>query len=263
MHQYPQTKGALFLSTLKPIKGRLTDMAGFIQSVNFLFTGNYYADDGDNSIVAIGFGGTVRTYGGNDTVDTASFYTKVVDTWGNLTLRGLTGGVEVQKSGNGNVYMAVMAINAYVDHWGDLGDVVFYGGALCSTIYRSGYWGSVTFYGVTGLNRIYLNTDHGDIHLGAVGFSNVISRYGRTGNVTALGAGGVNVINMHVDLGDLNVCLFGGANVITRSGRGRSDITVGGMFNQITTGDSDDKVIALGGVNVVRRFEFCANGFRQ
>lgn len=35
----------------------------FWRSVEYFFTGNYSADDGNNNIVAIGFGGQIHAYG--------------------------------------------------------------------------------------------------------------------------------------------------------------------------------------------------------
>ncbi len=44
----------------------------FWRSVEYFFTGNYSADDGNNNIVAIGFGGQIHAYGGDDHVTVGS-----------------------------------------------------------------------------------------------------------------------------------------------------------------------------------------------
>lgn len=73
------------------------------RSFVFLVTGNYWDDDGSNDISAVGFAGTVHAYGGNDRVLTASFYTKIEKSWGDLGVWGLNGGIDIRKSGDGSI----------------------------------------------------------------------------------------------------------------------------------------------------------------
>jgi len=82
------------------------------RSTEFFFTGHYWDDNDGNSITAIGFAGTIHAYGGNDSVTTGSFYTKVEKTWGNLDLWGLNGGIEVRKSGEGHISVHALALSS-------------------------------------------------------------------------------------------------------------------------------------------------------
>ena len=76
------------------------------RSIEYFFTGNYTADDGNNDIDAYGLGGVIHAYGGDDTIRVGSIgatvytgtgndsvyggaaYLKVVDDSGNLTVKG-------------------------------------------------------------------------------------------------------------------------------------------------------------------------------
>ena len=145
------------------------------QSLNFFFTGNYNGNDNDNNITAIGFAGTVRAYGGNDSVTTASFYTKVEDTWGNLDLWGLNGGIDIRKSGEGSIYAHALAVSSQISHWGRTGDVNFYGGALRSDIRRAGESGNANFYGAAASSYIEHKTLKGDTTVnGLLGQSTIV-----------------------------------------------------------------------------------------
>jgi hypothetical protein len=98
------------------------------RSFVFLVTGNYLDDDGSNDISAVGFAGTVHAYGGNDRVLTASFYTKIEKSWGDLGVWGLNGGIDIRKSRDGSITTHALAANSYIDHWGNSGDIKFWGG---------------------------------------------------------------------------------------------------------------------------------------
>jgi hypothetical protein len=74
------------------------------------------------------FAGTVHAYGGNDRVLTASFYTKIEKSWGDLGVWGLNGGIDIRKSGDGSITTHALAANSYIDHWGNSGDITFWGG---------------------------------------------------------------------------------------------------------------------------------------
>lgn len=60
----------------------------FWRSVEYFFTGNYSADDGNNNIVAIGFGGQIHAYGGDDHVTVGSIGATVYTGSGNDTVVG-------------------------------------------------------------------------------------------------------------------------------------------------------------------------------
>ncbi|TYA07964.1 MARTX multifunctional-autoprocessing repeats-in-toxin holotoxin RtxA [Vibrio cholerae] len=177
----------------------------FWRSVEYFFTGNYSADDGNNNIVAIGFGGQIHAYGGddhvtvgsigatvytgsgNDTVVGGSAYLKVEDSTGHLTVKGAAGYADINKSGDGNVSFAGAAGGVSIDHLGNHGDVSYGGAAAYNGISRKGVSGNVTFKGAGGYNSLYSDVAHGDIHFSGGGAYNTIIRKGSGSDFDAQG----------------------------------------------------------------------------
>ncbi|HDY7578372.1 TPA: MARTX multifunctional-autoprocessing repeats-in-toxin holotoxin RtxA [Vibrio vulnificus] len=177
----------------------------FWRSVEYFFTGNYTADDGNNKIVALGFGGVIHAYGGddhvtvgsigakvytgsgNDTVVGGAAYLRVGDTTGNLTVKGAAGYADINKSGDGNVSFAGAAGGVSIDHLGNHGDVNYGGAAAYNGITRKGLSGNITFEGVGGYNSLYSEVLHGDIHFSGGGAYNTITRKGRGSSFDAQG----------------------------------------------------------------------------
>ena len=111
------------------------------RSIEYFFTGNYTADDGNNDINAFGFGGVIRAYGGDDTIKVGSIgatvytgtgndsvyggaaYLKVVDDSGNLTVKGAAGYADISKSESGNIHFAGASGGTNIDHRGREGDI--------------------------------------------------------------------------------------------------------------------------------------------
>ena len=135
----------------------------FWRSVEYFFTGNYDADDGNNKIVAIGFGGeihakggddtitvgsigaTVYTGSGNDTVQGGAAYLKIEDTSGNLSVKGAAGYAEINKREDGNVSFAGLAGGVKIDHSVNHGDVKYAGAAVSNNLNRKRLTGKVKF----------------------------------------------------------------------------------------------------------------------
>ncbi|ELQ2336475.1 MARTX multifunctional-autoprocessing repeats-in-toxin holotoxin RtxA [Vibrio vulnificus] len=175
----------------------------FWRSVEYFFTGNYTADDGNNKIEAIGLGGVIHAYGGddhvtvgsigakvytgsgNDTVVGGAAYLRVEDTTGNLTVKGAAGYADINKSGDGNMSFAGAAGGVSIDHLGNHGDISYGGAAAYNGITRKGLSGNITFKGVGGYNSLYSDVLHGDIHFSGGGAYNTITRKGRGSSIDA------------------------------------------------------------------------------
>lgn len=177
----------------------------FWRSVEYFVTGNYFADDGDNNIKAIGFGGNIYAYGGNDHITVGSIgatvytgsghdtvvggaaYLKVIDTTGNLTVKGGAGYAEIDKNESGNIGFSGVAGGVSITHTGKVGDITYSGGAAYNRIERirqeadiySETRGNIRFEGVGGYNRIYSDVAHGNIHFTGGGAYNEIIRKGK------------------------------------------------------------------------------------
>ncbi|WP_446469572.1 MARTX multifunctional-autoprocessing repeats-in-toxin holotoxin RtxA [Xenorhabdus stockiae] len=168
----------------------------FWRSVEYFFTGNYSADDGDNNIVAIGFGGQIHAYGGddyitlgsigasiytgagNDTVVGGSAYLKINDTSGNLNVKGAVGYAEINKEEEGSISFAGAAGGAVIQHDGRSGNIHYSGVAAYNNLYRRGYSGDITFKGAGGYNHLYSDVVNGNIHFMGAGGYNQITRKG-------------------------------------------------------------------------------------
>lgn len=222
----------------------------FWRSVEYLFTGNYSADDGNN-IVAIGFGGQIHAYGGddhvtvgsigatvytgsgNDTVVGGSAYLKVEDSTGHLTVKGAAGYADINKSGDGNVSFAGAAGGVSIDHLGNHGDVSYGGAAAYNGITRKGLSGNVTFAGAGGYNALWHETNQGNLSFTGAGAGNKLDRtwsnryQGSHGDVTFDGAGAANSISSRVETGNITFRGAGADNHLVRKGK-VDDITLQG-----------------------------------
>ncbi|PHM39494.1 RTX cytotoxin [Xenorhabdus mauleonii] len=168
----------------------------FWRSVEYFFTGNYSADDGDNNIVAIGFGGKIHAYGGNDHITLGSIgasvytgtgndtvvggaaYLKVNDTSGDLTVKGAAGYAEIYKEGYGDITFAGAAGGAVIQHDGNTGNLSYSGAAAYNNLNRRGNLGDITFKGAGGYNNLYSDVAHGNIYFAGAGGYNQITRKG-------------------------------------------------------------------------------------
>ncbi|EGQ9391628.1 MARTX multifunctional-autoprocessing repeats-in-toxin holotoxin RtxA [Vibrio cholerae] len=223
----------------------------FWRSVEYFFTGNYSADDGNNNIVAIGFGGQIHAYGGddhvtvgsigatvytgsgNDTVVGGSAYLKVEDSTGHLTVKGAAGYADINKSGDGNVSFAGAAGGVSIDHLGNHGDVSYGGAAAYNGITRKGLSGNVTFAGAGGYNAFWHETNQGNLSFTGAGAGNKLDRtwfnryQGSHGDVTFDGAGAANTISSRVETGNITFRGAGADNHLVRKGK-VGDITLQG-----------------------------------
>ncbi|MES1311819.1 MARTX multifunctional-autoprocessing repeats-in-toxin holotoxin RtxA [Vibrio cholerae] len=223
----------------------------FWRSVEYFFTGNYSADDGNNNIVAIGFGGQIHAYGGddhvtvgsigatvytgsgNDTVVGGSAYLKVEDSTGHLTVKGAAGYADINKSGDGNVSFAGAAGGVSIDHLGNHGDVNYGGAAAYNGITRKGLSGNVTFAGAGGYNALWHETNQGNLSFTGAGAGNKLDRtwfnryQGSHGDVTFDGAGAANSISSRVETGNITFRGAGANNHLVRKGK-VGDITLQG-----------------------------------
>ncbi|EGQ9781265.1 MARTX multifunctional-autoprocessing repeats-in-toxin holotoxin RtxA [Vibrio vulnificus] len=223
----------------------------FWRSVEYFFTGNYSADDGNNSIVAIGFGGEIHAYGGddhvtvgsigatvytgsgNDTVVGGSAYLRVEDTTGHLSVKGAAGYADINKSGDGNVSFAGAAGGVSIDHLGNNGDVSYGGAAAYNGITRKGLSGNVTFKGAGGYNALWHETNQGNLSFAGAGAGNKLDRtwfnryQGSRGDVTFDGAGAANSISSRVETGNITFRGAGADNHLVRKGK-VGDITLQG-----------------------------------
>ncbi|EII5642049.1 MARTX multifunctional-autoprocessing repeats-in-toxin holotoxin RtxA [Vibrio cholerae] len=223
----------------------------FWRSVEYFFTGNYSADDGNNNIVAIGFGGQIHAYGGddhvtvgsigatvytgsgNDTVVGGSAYLKVEDSTGHLTVKGAAGYADINKSGDGNVSFAGAAGGVSIDHLGNHGDVSYGGAAAYNGITRKGLSGNVTFAGAGGYNALWHETNQGNLSFTGAGAGNKLDRtwfnryQGSHGDVTFDGAGAANSISSRVETSNITFRGAGADNHLVRKGK-VGDITLQG-----------------------------------
>ncbi|OXX50615.1 RTX toxin RtxA [Vibrio sp. V12_P9A6T4] len=223
----------------------------FWRSVEYFFTGNYSADDGNNDIVAIGFGGEIHAYGGddhihlgsigatvytgsgNDTVSAGAGYLKVEDTTGNLSVRGAAGYADIKKNGDGNLSFSGAAGGVDIGHDGQHGNISYAGAAAYNHIKRQGLSGHVSFQGAGGYNAIWHETNHGNLSFEGAGAGNKIDRtwfnqyQGSQGDVRFVGAGVANSISSRVESGNLHFSGAGADNHLVRKGK-VGDITLAG-----------------------------------
>uniref|UniRef100_UPI004048610A MARTX multifunctional-autoprocessing repeats-in-toxin holotoxin RtxA n=1 Tax=Vibrio anguillarum TaxID=55601 RepID=UPI004048610A len=223
----------------------------FWRSVEYFFTGNYSADDGNNDIVAIGFGGEIHAYGGddhihlgsigatvytgsgNDTVSAGAGYLEVEDTTGNLSVRGAAGYADIKKNGDGNLSFSGAAGGVDIGHDGQHGNISYAGAAAYNHIKRQGLSGHVSFQGAGGYNAIWHETNHGNLSFEGAGAGNKIDRtwfnqyQGSQGDVRFVGAGVANSISSRVESGNLHFSGAGADNHLVRKGK-VGDVTLEG-----------------------------------
>ncbi|MEZ6993905.1 MULTISPECIES: MARTX multifunctional-autoprocessing repeats-in-toxin holotoxin RtxA [unclassified Aeromonas] len=221
------------------------------RSIEYFFTGNYTADDGNNDIDAYGFGGVIRAYGGDDTIRVGSIgatiytgtgndsvyggaaYLKVVDDSGNLTVKGAAGYADISKSQSGNVHFAGASGATNIDHQGRDGDIRYQGAALANFLTRKGISGNVSFEGAGGYNKLWHQTDRGDLSYSGAGAANKLDRtwhsqyQGSQGNIHFSGAGAANIISSLVESGNITLNGAGAYNKVFRKGR-EGDISFNG-----------------------------------
>lgn len=229
------------------------------RSIEYFFTGNYTADDGNNDINAFGFGGVIRAYGGDDTIKIGSIgatvytgtgndsvyggaaYLKVVDDSGNLTVKGAAGYADISKSESGNIHFAGASGGTNIDHRGREGDIRYQGAALANFLTRKGISGNVSFEGAGGYNKLWHQTDRGDLTFSGAGAANKIDRtwhsqyQGSHGNISFYGAGAANIISSLVESGNISLNGAGAYNKVFRKGR-EGDVAFNGAggWNEIS-----------------------------
>ncbi|WP_118985842.1 MARTX multifunctional-autoprocessing repeats-in-toxin holotoxin RtxA [Photorhabdus sp. CRCIA-P01] len=228
------------------------------RSAEYFFTGNYFADDNNNDIDAIGFGGYIYARGGNDHITLGSIaakvytgtgndtvfggaaYLSVVDSTGNLTVKGGTGYADIDKSGDGDISFSGAAGGVVMEHTGDHGDLDFTGAAIYNEMNRDGLTGNMTFEGSGGYNKLWHETNQGNLYFNGAGAGNKIDRtwYNRyhesRGNVTFNGAGAANSISSRMERGDIVFDGVGADNHIIRRGKEGNIILHGaGALNRI------------------------------
>ncbi|MGV7963463.1 MARTX multifunctional-autoprocessing repeats-in-toxin holotoxin RtxA [Photorhabdus tasmaniensis] len=210
------------------------------RSTEYFFTGKYYDDNDGNNITAIGVGGDVYAYGGDDNVTVGSFKVDVYHTNGELSVKGAAGYAGICKTGNGGLSFAGGAGAAFIDHTGEKGDLYYSGAAGYNKLVRKGLSGDTRFKGAGGYNELWHETDQGNLYFVGAGAANDIDRtwfnryQGTQGDVTFNGAGAANSINSRMESGDITFEGAGADNHIVRKGREGSIILRGaGASNRI------------------------------
>ncbi|HHQ4500368.1 TPA: MARTX multifunctional-autoprocessing repeats-in-toxin holotoxin RtxA [Aeromonas hydrophila] len=245
------------------------------RSIEYFFTGNYTADDGNNDIDAYGLGGVIHAYGGDDTIRVGSIgatvytgtgndsvyggaaYLKVVDDSGNLTVKGAAGYADISKSQSGNVHFAGASGATNIDHQGRDGDIRYQGAALANFLTRKGISGNVSFEGAGGYNKLWHQTDRGDLSYSGAGAANKLDRtwhsqyQGSQGNIHFSGAGAANIISSQVESGNVTLNGAGAYNKVFRKGReGDVNFNGAGGWNELSRlrNEQDEYLQTLGDI---------------
>ncbi|OHV55592.1 peptidase C80 [Photorhabdus temperata] len=210
------------------------------RSTEYFFTGKYYDDNDGNDITAIGVGGEVYAYSGDDNVTVGSFKVDVYHTEGELSVKGASGYAGICKTGNGGLSFAGASGAAFIDHNGETGDLYYSGAAGYNKLVRKGLSGDTSFKGAGGYNELWHETDRGNLYFIGAGAANDIDRtwfnryQGTQGDVTFNGAGAANSINSRMESGDITFHGAGADNHIVRKGREGNIILRGaGASNRI------------------------------
>ncbi|PQQ22702.1 MARTX multifunctional-autoprocessing repeats-in-toxin holotoxin RtxA [Photorhabdus hindustanensis] len=210
------------------------------RSTEYFFTGKYYDDNDGNSITAIGVGGEVYAYGGNDDVTVGSLKVDVYHTDGDLAVKGASGYAGVSKTGNGGLSFAGAAGAAFIHHTGKTGNLNYSGAAGYNKLVRKGLSGDTNFKGAGGYNKLWHETNRGNLDFAGAGAYNDIdhtwfNRYQDSqGNVTFNGAGAANSISSRVESGSVTFNGAGADNHIVRKGKEGNIILRGaGASNRI------------------------------
>ncbi|MBS9437878.1 MARTX multifunctional-autoprocessing repeats-in-toxin holotoxin RtxA [Photorhabdus noenieputensis] len=210
------------------------------RSTEYFFTGKYYDDNDGNSITAIGVGGEVYAYGGNDDVTVGSLKVDVYHTDGDLAVKGASGYAGISKTGNGSLSFAGAAGAAFINHTGKTGNLNYSGAAGYNKLVRKGLSGDTNFKGAGGYNKLWHETNRGNLDFAGAGAYNDIdhtwfNRYQDSqGNVTFNGAGAANSISSRVESGNVTFNGAGADNHIIRKGKQGNIILHGaGASNRI------------------------------
>ncbi len=260
-------------------------MGGVVQSINYFFTGNYNGNNGNNTIVAVGFGGNIYAKGGNDTITVGSFSAtvhtgtgndkvygaagvlKVRDTTGNLSVYGGAGYVDIDKTGSGNLTFGGASGKTDIYHSGWSGNTTVAAVSASNVIKRVGNSGNVTFVGAGWHNDVTHTTKTGNTFFSGYAFHTNIKRYwnndynGSSGDVTMVGAGAFNRLESTVKHGDLIFGGLGGSTTLIRKGgaggASSGDVTFAGagLHNVIehTTQTGDTTFVGLAGYTEITR----------
>ncbi|MCK3668324.1 MARTX multifunctional-autoprocessing repeats-in-toxin holotoxin RtxA [Photorhabdus noenieputensis] len=210
------------------------------RSTEYFFTGKYYDDNGGNNITAIGVGGEVYAYGGDDDVTVGSLKVDVYHTNGELSIKGASGYTGIRKTGNGGLSFSGASGTAFIDHIGETGNLYYSGAAGYNKLTRKGLSGDTNFKGAGGYNKLWHETDQGNVYFAGAGAANEIDRTwynhyeGTQGDVTFNGAGAANSIDSRIESGDVILNGVGADNHIVRKGREGNIILSGaGAANRI------------------------------
>ncbi|MDC9580144.1 MARTX multifunctional-autoprocessing repeats-in-toxin holotoxin RtxA [Xenorhabdus sp. PR6a] len=236
------------------------------RSIAYAFTGVYEDDDGGNNINAIGLGGVINAYGGNDHIVIGSLaarvntawghdtivggagYLDIHDTSGSLTVKGGSGYTSINKTQSGTINYSGAAGGLSINHTGDRGGINYAGASGYNSITRKGLQGDMSFKGAGAYNEIWHETHQGNLSFAGAGAGNKIDRtwfnkyQGSQGDVTFDGVGAANVISSRVETGNIHFTGAGAYNHIVRKGKA-GDITLGGAgaYNRVErTRQADD-----------------------
>ncbi|CDL79447.1 MARTX multifunctional-autoprocessing repeats-in-toxin holotoxin RtxA [Xenorhabdus cabanillasii] len=165
------------------------------RSAEYFFTGRYEDDNDGNTIHAIGVGGVINAYGGNDYIVVGSIgatinttwghdtivggagYLNVNDTSGSLTVKGGSGYTAINKTHNGTIEFAGAAGGLEINHTGENGAINYSGISGYNGITRKGVQGDILFKGAGGYNKLYSDVEKGDIHfVGAGGYNKIVRK---------------------------------------------------------------------------------------
>ncbi|GEM_PF-6364763 len=221
------------------------------KSLGYLLTGEYTGGNSDELVLAAGFGGTIKTYDGDDHIILSSLDTKietgsgddsiyggnvlldVLDTSGNLEVYGASGSISVDKVQNGNLKLMSGAGSLSVLHYGDKGNVSTKSVSGSCTIDRFGMKGHIfvdTASVYTKIHRSYRNEDithysqtQGDIVLKGASCAVDICSNVSQGHILFEGVSSYNHIireGYHNSKGDIHFIGAGGYNTIKHLGIG-------------------------------------------
>ncbi|PHM37719.1 MARTX multifunctional-autoprocessing repeats-in-toxin holotoxin RtxA [Xenorhabdus innexi] len=175
------------------------------RSTEYFFTGRYEDDNDGNTIHAIGVGGVINAYGGNDYIVVGSIgatvnttwghdtvvggagYLNINDTSGSLTVKGGSGYTAINKTHNGTIEFAGVAGGLNINHTGDNGAVNYSGVSGYNGITRKGVQGDIRFQGAGGYNSLYSDVEQGNIHFAGAGGYNRIIRKGADSDLSGEG----------------------------------------------------------------------------
>ncbi|WP_416776198.1 MARTX multifunctional-autoprocessing repeats-in-toxin holotoxin RtxA [Xenorhabdus budapestensis] len=242
------------------------------RSAEYFFTGKYEDDNDGNTIHAIGVGGVINAYGGNDYIVVGSIGATVNTTWGHdtvvggagylnindtsgfLTVKGGAGYATINKTHNGTVEFVGAAGGLQINHTGNDGSINYSGISGYNGITRKGVQGDIQFKGTGGGNVIKSNVTKGNVYFNGAGIANFIEHTSEFGNTEFNGAGGANVIIKKGKEGNLSFNGAGVANVLLHQGKhGDMEVNAGGAANVlIRVGDGRylAHLLAIGNISI-------------